>query len=42
MRDPARIDKICDIIRDVWKKSPDMRLGQLIVCVGSLQERGVA
>jgi len=30
MRDPERIDKILDIIRDKWKKYPDTRFGQLI------------
>lgn len=30
MRDPNRIDVICDLLRDVWKEFPDWRLGQLI------------
>jgi uncharacterized protein YihD (DUF1040 family) len=30
MRDPNRIDEICDLLREVWKKYPDWRLGQLI------------
>ena len=30
MRDPNRIDVICDLLRDVWKQYPDWRLGQLI------------
>ena len=30
MRDPNRIDVICDLLRDVWKQHPDWRLGQLI------------
>lgn len=30
MRDPERIDRICDLLRDVWKLIPDWRLGQLI------------
>lgn len=30
MRDPERIDRICDMIRTVWKTVPDWRLGQLI------------
>ena len=29
-RDPTRIDPILDKIRDLWKRHPDMRLGQLI------------
>ncbi len=31
MRDPARIDTMIDVLRTLWKKSPDMRLGQLII-----------
>jgi hypothetical protein len=31
VRDPARIDQILDLLRDVWTRSPDLRLGQLIV-----------
>jgi hypothetical protein len=30
MRDPERINRICDLLRDVWKLIPDWRLGQLI------------
>jgi len=31
MRDPARIDQILELVRQVWIRSPDLRLGQLIV-----------
>ncbi|HUR52837.1 MAG TPA: hypothetical protein VMZ71_01815 [Gemmataceae bacterium] len=31
MRDPARIDRIIELLWDVWKQNPDMRLGQLVV-----------
>ncbi len=31
MRDPARIEQILDLLREVWARSPDLRLGQLIV-----------
>jgi hypothetical protein len=31
MRDPARIDQILELLRQVWIHSPDLRLGQLIV-----------
>jgi hypothetical protein len=31
MRDPARIDPMLDLVREVWTRSPDLRLGQLIV-----------
>ena len=32
MRDPNRIDHIIEQIRIAWHKSPEFRLGQLIVC----------
>ena len=32
MRDPNRIDYILEQIRVAWHKSPEFRLGQLIVC----------
>jgi hypothetical protein len=30
MRDPARIDQVLGLVRQVWMRSPDLRLGQLI------------
>lgn len=33
MRDPARIDRVIEKLRDLWKLQPDMRLGQLLVNV---------
>ena len=30
MRDPNRIDPIIDTVKEIWKKYPDMRFGQLI------------
>jgi uncharacterized protein YihD (DUF1040 family) len=30
MRDPKRIDRILELLKNVWHKHPDMRLGQLI------------
>ena len=30
MRDPNRIDEICDLLKEVWKQYPDRRLGELI------------
>jgi hypothetical protein len=32
VRDPRRIDVMLQLLRDVWMRSPDMRLGQLISC----------
>jgi hypothetical protein len=31
MRDPERIDRVLTVVRDVWRRYPDLRLGQLIV-----------
>lgn len=30
MRDPERIDRICEKLKKFWKKVPDQRLGQVI------------
>ena len=30
MRDPARIDRICDLLRAYWHAHPDLRLGQIV------------
>lgn len=38
MRDPARIDRILSVIRDVWVEHPDMRLSQLLLCAMKLGE----
>lgn len=29
-RDPKRIPEMCDLLSQIWKKYPDMRLGQLV------------
>jgi hypothetical protein len=31
MRDPERIDGVLAVVREVWQRYPDMRLGQLLV-----------
>jgi uncharacterized protein YihD (DUF1040 family) len=31
VRDPARIDPILELLREVWTRSPDLRLGQLLI-----------
>lgn len=33
MRNPDRIDEVLNTISRVWKKYPDLRLGQLIINV---------
>lgn len=30
MRDPARIDRMLEVLREVWNKHPDLRLGQIV------------
>lgn len=30
MRDPARIDRILDLLKGIWRENPDIRLGQLL------------
>ena len=34
MRDPERIDKFCDLLKEIWKRVPDWRFGQLISNLG--------
>lgn len=31
MREPERIDRICDLLKEKWKKYPDLRLGQFLM-----------
>jgi uncharacterized protein YihD (DUF1040 family) len=38
MRDPARIDRICELLAEVWKKHPDQRLGQLLFNITGLHD----
>ncbi|MCR4562305.1 MAG: DUF1040 family protein [Bacilli bacterium] len=33
MRDPNRIEKVLDEIKNIWQKCPDLRLGQLLLNV---------
>ncbi len=30
MRDPTRIDKFCDTLKELWHRVPDWRFGQLM------------
>ena len=34
MRDPKRIDEFCDLLKEIWKRVPDWRFGQLISNLG--------
>lgn len=38
MRDPKRIDKFCDLLKELWKRVPDWRFGQLISNLGKQLE----
>ena len=38
MRDPARIDEMLQLLRDVWQLEPDLRLGQLIFNAARIRE----
>ncbi len=31
MRDPERIKPMLDMVRTVWRRDPDMRLGQMLM-----------
>lgn len=31
MRDPNRIDKFCDELKEIWRQVPDWRFGQFMV-----------
>ena len=31
MKNPERIDKICDLLKEAWKKIPQQRFGQFLI-----------
>lgn len=33
MRDPARIERILDLVKEIWTLYPDFRFGQLLINV---------
>lgn len=39
MRDPARIDRMLDLLRTIWHRNPDMRLMQLLLNSSNIQLR---
>ena len=41
MRDPARIDRMLRLIREIWFVAPDLRLGQLLANASPEMERGL-
>ena len=41
MRDPKRIEDVCNLVRYVWKMVPDLRFGQLVLNIFSeLEAKG--
>ncbi|TQK01174.1 hypothetical protein FBX97_5694 [Herbaspirillum sp. SJZ107] len=42
MRDPARIDEVLKLLREVWTLEPDLRLGQLIYNAARISEPGLS
>lgn len=41
MRDPKRIEKFCQRLAAAWRTMPDMRFGQLMVCIlGKMASEG--
>ena len=41
MRDPKRIETVLNVLRNVWYKYPDLRLGQLLDNISSEQARDI-
>lgn len=41
MRDPARIDNVLELLREVWTLEPDLRLGHLIYNAARIREPGL-
>lgn len=38
MRDPARIPRVLDALRETWEKHPDLRLGQLLMNIAGSRD----
>jgi hypothetical protein len=38
MRDPARIDEMLELLREIWLLEPDLRLGQLVFNAARIRE----
>ncbi|WPC42943.1 hypothetical protein [Clostridium sp. JS66] len=38
MRDIKRIDILLDLLREYWSKNPDLRLGQILNIVASVED----
>lgn len=42
MRDPARIDGMLQLLGEVWRQDPDLRLGKLIFNAARIREPNLA
>jgi hypothetical protein len=40
MRDPARIEVVLNELKDLWRKHPDLRFGQLVSIVNRRMNKG--
>lgn len=38
MRDPKRIKKILKLLEKQWAQYPDLRFGQLLICLGLIPD----
>ena len=38
MRDPARIDDMLELLGEIWRLEPDLRLGQLVFNAARMRE----
>lgn len=41
MRDPDRIPEILELLGEIWRLEPDLRLGQLIFNAARIREDGI-
>jgi uncharacterized protein YihD (DUF1040 family) len=41
MRDPIRIDRMIELLRTAWHKTPDQRLGQLLCNMSKLGDSDI-
>jgi len=42
VRDPSRIDEVLRLVEEIWRLSPDLRLGQLILNAQRMSKTGAA
>ncbi len=41
MRDPSRIDKVLNRIKNTWQQNPDLRLGQMLVAYADKENKNL-